>query len=473
MKSIRSLDSLSCGWSEAKQGEPNIAILFLTPSLYPTFATPGRGASETQYWASMARRRDVDVDVEERIPPRFNFDPTVLIPSLASRSSSSSQGLAAVPTKLNTIITSNLDVLSPQARAVNASQHTKDKGKGRARAPEIIELSDSDSDDADANKNALRVTVHTANKTRQASTSLTSGSQLFPVTATASTVNAIRTSPNVASEMSQIASQGTERVEMDNVPPAVNEPPLAELPFVNPVDNLVSSVLEIVPNVEPDHIVARYTQLSAENQESVLDENPIIFLERILHDLFENPDYPKSKENDKKRKRQEEGVPAAGPSVPKKRKSEAILKVDLLAPDRPYHFSPAYRDLALVCRVALVTHAQTSQCFSIGSVSRFPASEKIILSDATTPIDFMHRRSCKFEPVKTQLPYLITARRSLPPVLLQMVHRGKTQNLIGNINGPSTGSPANRERFPTLSRVDRSNKTYQTLWLSPPAKRRR
>lgn len=306
----------------------------------------------------MARRRaDLD-DVEERIPPRFNFDPTVLIPSLASRSGSSSQGLAAVPTKLNTPITSNLDVLSPQARAVNASQHTKDKGKGRARPPEIIELSDSDSDGPDANANALRVTAHT-NKAHQASTSLTSGSQLSPVTA--STINTIRPAPNVESEMSQAASYRTERVEMDNVPVALDEPPLAELPFVNPVDNLVSSVLEIVPNVEPDHIIARYTQLSAENQESILDENPIIFLERILHDLFENPDYPKSKENDKKRKRQDEGVPAAGPSIPKKRKSEAVLKMDLLSPDRPYRFSPTYQELALVCHVALFTHAQTSQ----------------------------------------------------------------------------------------------------------------
>jgi len=291
---------------------------------------------------------DLD-DVEELFPPLFNFDPTFLVPSLASRSGSSSQGLAAVPTKPNTLTRSNLDVLSPQARAVNASQHTKDKGKGRARAPEIIELSDSDSDEPDVT--ILRAIVHKTNKAHQASTSLASGSQLSPVTASTS-----NESPDIASETSQIVP-----MEIDNEPAAADEPALAELPIVNPVDHLVSSVLEIVPNVEPDHIVARYTQLSAENQESVLDENPMIFLERILHDLFENPDYPKSKDKDKKRKRQDEEVPAAGPSVPKKRKSEPVIKLDLLAPDRPYRFSPAYHDLALVCHVTLGTHAQTSQ----------------------------------------------------------------------------------------------------------------
>lgn len=287
----------------------------------------------------MARLRAQMDNLDDFNPPIFNFDPSVLIPGQAPRFNAQPSGSGS--NKLAARAGSNLDVLSPQARAVNALQLARNKGKGRVPIPEIIELSDSDSEDEPEKPLRQPIkAVHTMNKAGQASTSSASGLQAVE--------NGVTPSPVDDTAVPLVGLQGVSRVEPDAVRPATEEPPLADLPIVDPLDNLVSSVLEIVPDVETDHIIARYTLLSAENQEAVLNENPLIFLERILHDLFENPNYPKSMDKGKKRKRQDD-EDGAGPSSPKKRKAETVVKLDLLSPDRQPIYSPGYEELTLVC----------------------------------------------------------------------------------------------------------------------------
>jgi hypothetical protein len=119
------------------------------------------------------------------------------------------------------------------------------------------------------------------------------------------------------------------------VAPELDPEPIDVLTFV------LAKVLEIVPDVQSDHVMA-LLHSSLDREEALM--SPALLVEQILHQLFENPDYPKVEKKGAKRKTAEE--PAAiqnGDERPKKK-----VKIDYRTTQRPKVPSPAYKNLALV-----------------------------------------------------------------------------------------------------------------------------
>lgn len=118
-------------------------------------------------------------------------------------------------------------------------------------------------------------------------------------------------------------------------------------PELEPVDAstfALAKVLEIVPDVQPDHVTALL--------HSYLDRDgelmpPSLLVERILHELFENPDYPKVEKKGKKRKNTE-GPTATGSGQNGGERPKKKIKVDYRTTQRNKVPSVAYRNLALV-----------------------------------------------------------------------------------------------------------------------------
>lgn len=143
-------------------------------------------------------------------------------------------------------------------------------------------------------------------------------------------------------EMAELVEGPLTFVEDLPIVPAVDPEPDPE-----PIDTLtftLSKVLEIVPDVQPDHVTALV--------HSCLDQDgelmpPALLVEQVLHQLFENPDYPKVEKKGKKRKNAEEpamgGSSQIGGGRPKKK-----VKIDYHATQRDKVPSVAYRNLALV-----------------------------------------------------------------------------------------------------------------------------
>jgi E3 ubiquitin-protein ligase RNF216 len=121
--------------------------------------------------------------------------------------------------------------------------------------------------------------------------------------------------------------------EPKNVPPAPGaQSEGSNVPAMHSVDAYVAQVLEIVPDVEPLHV----TSLVQRFRENVL--------EQVLHLLFENPDYPKTKNKGKgKRKRTEEdeGLQAGPP--PSK-----TVKIDYASKNRHRLGGTFYDELSIV-----------------------------------------------------------------------------------------------------------------------------
>lgn len=71
------------------------------------------------------------------------------------------------------------------------------------------------------------------------------------------------------------------------IPPTPADAPLPAdpAPLINPVDKAIALVLEIVPDVQPEHLL----KLVTENLEKFGDN----VHEAVLHALFEDPAYPK------------------------------------------------------------------------------------------------------------------------------------------------------------------------------------
>lgn len=110
-------------------------------------------------------------------------------------------------------------------------------------------------------------------------------------------------------------------------------------------DQLVANVLEIIPDVDPTHVALLIR--------GHFDTHSNNVLEPVLHNLFENPDYPKIvKDKGKgKRKRDEEDEQSLEMGS-----ARTKAKIDYGSKDRPLAGGPYYRDLALVSR-ALSCHS--------------------------------------------------------------------------------------------------------------------
>ena len=108
-------------------------------------------------------------------------------------------------------------------------------------------------------------------------------------------------------------------------------------PNVDPLSGYVARVLEIIPDVQPDHLLALITKHLPTYADKVV--------EPVLHILFEDPTYPKiDKKGKRKHTEEDEGGEDRG---------NAKVKVDYGSKDREYKGGLHYTDLALVRSVVL------------------------------------------------------------------------------------------------------------------------
>lgn len=145
-------------------------------------------------------------------------------------------------------------------------------------------------------------------------------------------------------EMAQLVEGSFPFVEDLHLPffPAVDPDPDPE-----PIDTLtfaLAKVLEIVPDVQPDHITALvHSYLDGDGEPM----SPNLLVEQILHRLLENPEYPKVEKKRKKRRSVEEPdvIGDSGNGVERPRKK---VKIDYRTTQRSKVPSVAYKNLALV-----------------------------------------------------------------------------------------------------------------------------
>jgi TRIAD3 protein (E3 ubiquitin-protein ligase RNF216) len=126
-------------------------------------------------------------------------------------------------------------------------------------------------------------------------------------------------------------------VDMEDVHPA--EPPAAvevvePEPEADPTSTYVARILEIIPDVDPDHLLDLVTKNVPTHGDQVV--------EHVLHSLFEDPTYPKVDRKGKGKRRQSDGD-AEGDGTPSKR-----TKIDYGNKERPYKGGVHYADMALV-----------------------------------------------------------------------------------------------------------------------------
>jgi hypothetical protein len=118
-------------------------------------------------------------------------------------------------------------------------------------------------------------------------------------------------------------------------------------PEPEPIDALtfaLAKVLEIVPDVQPDHITALvHSYLDKDGEPMPRD----LLVEQILNQLLENPDYPKVEKKGKKRRSAEESD-AAGNGENSVERPKKKVKIDYRTTQRNKVPSVAYRNLALV-----------------------------------------------------------------------------------------------------------------------------
>jgi E3 ubiquitin-protein ligase RNF216 len=103
-------------------------------------------------------------------------------------------------------------------------------------------------------------------------------------------------------------------------------------PEIDPMDTYVARVLEIIPDVQPTHVLSLLEQHIEAHQDGAV--------EVVLHTLFEDPTYPKI---DKKGKRKREDVDDGGTEKPASK-----VKIDYGNKNRVKQAGPLYADIALV-----------------------------------------------------------------------------------------------------------------------------
>ena len=115
-------------------------------------------------------------------------------------------------------------------------------------------------------------------------------------------------------------------------------------PAPDPVDLYIARVLEVVPDVQPEHVRTLLGRHISTHKDGLV--------ELILHMLFEDSDYPKV---DKKGKRKrKEGIDADSQDS---KRGKARIKIDYGSKDRPSTGGFFYPDIALVCSTPIcLTH---------------------------------------------------------------------------------------------------------------------
>ena len=116
-------------------------------------------------------------------------------------------------------------------------------------------------------------------------------------------------------------------------PPPPQEPPVAPPPAANPIDTYVAQILEIIPDVQVDHLLTLIMQHLPTSQDNVV--------QAVLFVLFEDPTYPKV---DRKGKRKR--VDNETPDEEKGNRSKP--KIDYGNKDRQFKGGLQYSNLALV-----------------------------------------------------------------------------------------------------------------------------
>ena len=164
-------------------------------------------------------------------------------------------------------------------------------------------------------------------------------------------------------------------IPAENVDPTENVDPIG---IIDPTSTAVAQILEIIPNVDPTHLLLLIeTHLptfsvfrgnrnpdndggegsaAVEEREATVEEQVQGVVGHVLHHLFENPDYPKAdlRAGGKgKGKRvggpdDEEGLEGKGKGKAKESSSKKP-KIDYASIERPFPGGPNYFDLALVC----------------------------------------------------------------------------------------------------------------------------
>ena len=134
-----------------------------------------------------------------------------------------------------------------------------------------------------------------------------------------------------------------ELVDMENVQPVELPEPIEVVPVepeADPTSTYVARVLEIIPDVDPDHLLELVTKNIPTHGDQVV--------EHVLHCLFEDPTYPKLDKKGKGKRRQLDGD-TEGDGTPAKK-----TKIDYRNKDRPYRGGVHYADIALVIVLYLI-----------------------------------------------------------------------------------------------------------------------
>ncbi|KAG8784528.1 hypothetical protein FRC15_003122 [Serendipita sp. 397] len=195
------------------------------------------------------------------------------------------------------------------------------KGKGRVLQYDIIELSDSDSDEDIPSHPTFDAWKPQDLRKRPVPNRETSG------------VSSLAANP------------GANTTSQTSVAELVQEPPTAgPSSTIDSLEALITSVLEVIPDVDPQYVAELYLQYSSAVQ-TLTATSFSFYMDPIIGSLVDDPDYPKVNPTSK-RKRGENG---AGPST-KRRKIEPVpnvVKLDLLSPNRPPINSPDYFNLSM------------------------------------------------------------------------------------------------------------------------------
>ncbi|KAG5635251.1 hypothetical protein H0H81_011937 [Sphagnurus paluster] len=120
------------------------------------------------------------------------------------------------------------------------------------------------------------------------------------------------------------------------------EPDPELVPDDDPESTAVARILEIIPDVEPDHLLALVTNYFIEHPNQGLE----VVVEQILHALFEDPKYPKVDRKGKGKRKQTvaEAEEVQALDIPAKKP-----KIDYADKSRPFKGGVHYIDLALEC----------------------------------------------------------------------------------------------------------------------------
>ena len=143
-------------------------------------------------------------------------------------------------------------------------------------------------------------------------------------------------------EMTQLFESPSAFVEDPPIIPAIDSEPDPE-----PIDAMTFTlvkVLEIVPDVRPDHVTTLVHSYLDQDGELI---PPALLVEQVLHQLFENPDYPRVEKKGKKRKNTEESAMSGSSQIGGERPKKKV-KIDYRATQRNKEPSVAYSNLALV-----------------------------------------------------------------------------------------------------------------------------